>query len=307
MKDYYKILGVNENATAAQIKTAYRNLAKKHHPDKGGDENKFKEITEAFETLGNETARQKYDVRRKTPETSEQSFSSDFGRADFIDGFGTSFRDRWFKDFEKSNRSVENLNIYIRKEVPLADLMKGVSFEIPYSRTIVSDVGIGSISNESITIKVNLRENWQPINILNNNGEQTYYIRFIAKGMGEEQVSMNVKYAGDALIDIVFKTDDTLWMEPDGTVYHVVPCNLVDLLLKEPIFVDTCVGEKFKVKSYDSSNLSRIKFTIYNKGIKMPNDVVSNYVFIVQPRDLNTKNITESELETLKTILKKCR
>ncbi|MFA6536914.1 MAG: molecular chaperone DnaJ [Patescibacteria group bacterium] len=61
-KDYYKILGVEKNAGEEEIKSAFRKLAHKHHPDKeGGDEAKFKEINEAYQVLGNKEKRQKYE------------------------------------------------------------------------------------------------------------------------------------------------------------------------------------------------------------------------------------------------------
>ena len=60
-KDYYSILGVSKDAKADEIKTAFRKLAHKHHPDKGGDANKFKEINEAYQVLGNEQKRKQYD------------------------------------------------------------------------------------------------------------------------------------------------------------------------------------------------------------------------------------------------------
>jgi DnaJ homolog subfamily A member 2 len=58
---YYKILNVKKSASEAEIKKAYRNLALKNHPDKGGDPEKFKEISEAYETLSNPEKRKKYD------------------------------------------------------------------------------------------------------------------------------------------------------------------------------------------------------------------------------------------------------
>lgn len=60
-KDYYKDLGVEKNASADEIKTAFRKKAHEHHPDKGGDEAKFKEINEAYQVLGNTEKRKQYD------------------------------------------------------------------------------------------------------------------------------------------------------------------------------------------------------------------------------------------------------
>ena len=61
-KNYYDVLGVDRNASQDDIKKAYRNLSKKYHPDKtGGDDSKFKEINEAYDTLGDEAKRRQYD------------------------------------------------------------------------------------------------------------------------------------------------------------------------------------------------------------------------------------------------------
>lgn len=61
-RDYYEILGINKDASADEIKKAFRKLAVKHHPDKeGGDEAKFKEASEAYEVLKDSTKRQRYD------------------------------------------------------------------------------------------------------------------------------------------------------------------------------------------------------------------------------------------------------
>lgn len=79
MKDYYQILGVKRDASPEEIKKAYYKLAHKYHPDKGGDEKKFKEINEAYQVLSNEEKRKQYD-------RFGQVFEGGFGTQD--NGFG---------------------------------------------------------------------------------------------------------------------------------------------------------------------------------------------------------------------------
>ena len=71
LKDYYDILGVGENATGDEIKKAYRKLAQKHHPDKNPDrpqeEERFKEIQEAYAVLSDPDGRKQYDARHTHP------------------------------------------------------------------------------------------------------------------------------------------------------------------------------------------------------------------------------------------------
>ncbi|MDO8470511.1 MAG: molecular chaperone DnaJ [bacterium] len=61
MKDYYKTLGITKTATVEDVKKAYRKLAHKYHPDKGGDALKFKEVSEAYQILSNKDKRAQYD------------------------------------------------------------------------------------------------------------------------------------------------------------------------------------------------------------------------------------------------------
>lgn len=61
MKDYYSILGVNRKASDSEIKKAYRKLASQHHPDRGGDPDKFKEVQEAYDVLSDLKTRSEYD------------------------------------------------------------------------------------------------------------------------------------------------------------------------------------------------------------------------------------------------------
>lgn len=82
-KNYYDTLGVEKKATPEDIKKAFRKLAQKHHPDKGGDEAVFKEITEAYATLSDEKRRREYDAYG-------QSFGGGQGQGGGFGGFDPS-------------------------------------------------------------------------------------------------------------------------------------------------------------------------------------------------------------------------
>jgi molecular chaperone DnaJ len=60
-RDYYEVLGINKDASADEIKKAFRKQAIEHHPDRGGDEEKFKELNEAYEVLKDTEKRKRYD------------------------------------------------------------------------------------------------------------------------------------------------------------------------------------------------------------------------------------------------------
>jgi molecular chaperone DnaJ len=105
-RDYYEVLGVGKNASPDEIKKAYRRLAVQHHPDRGGDEAKFREASEAYEVLKDESKRKRYDQFGHAGVGSSaasdgnpfggfgggaQDFSFDFGDLGLGDIFGSFF------------------------------------------------------------------------------------------------------------------------------------------------------------------------------------------------------------------------
>ncbi|MFA6215258.1 MAG: molecular chaperone DnaJ [Patescibacteria group bacterium] len=86
-KDYYQTLGVSKNSSPEEIKKAYYKMAHQHHPHKGGDETKMKEINEAYGVLGNPEKKSQYDQYGQTFEQAKsQGGFRDY--SDFAQGFG---------------------------------------------------------------------------------------------------------------------------------------------------------------------------------------------------------------------------
>ena len=97
-RDFYDVLGINKSSSPEQIKTAYRKLAVKHHPDKNpgnkASEDKFKEASEAYGILSDQEKKQNYDnFGHAAFEGSGGRQSGGFGGADFSDIFEDFFGD----------------------------------------------------------------------------------------------------------------------------------------------------------------------------------------------------------------------
>lgn len=105
-KDYYKILGVGTDADLKAIKTAYRKLARKYHPDVSAETDaaeRFKEVAEAYEVLGDEKKRAEYDEIRKYGGRQRSAGAGGFGGADGFRGTRDgSFQEEDFSDFFSS-------------------------------------------------------------------------------------------------------------------------------------------------------------------------------------------------------------
>jgi len=159
-KDYYRILGVSRNATQEEIKSAFRKLALKYHPDRNPGnkeaEAKFKEINEAYEVLSDPEKRRIYDSYGE--EGLRGRFGSDFGGGfegfrSFDDIFDDVF-ESFFGDvgggFRKKRRKGEDLKYDI--EVSLEDSFYGNKIDFEYERNVLCEKchGSGAASESDI-------------------------------------------------------------------------------------------------------------------------------------------------------------
>jgi len=157
MQDYYQTLGVEQNATPEQIKKAYRSLANKHHPDKGGDQAKFKDISVAYDTLSDPQKKAEYDqMRMGGPQVrfntgNFQDFADIFGGG--FDPFGN--RAGPFGDIF-GRRVARNRDLNIQCQVSLLDSYLGKQLEANYhlpsgrTQTVVINIPPGINHGETI-------------------------------------------------------------------------------------------------------------------------------------------------------------
>ncbi len=158
--DFYKILGVEKNASDDEIKKAYRKLAMEHHPDRNKDdkkaEEKFKEVSEAYETLKDPDKRAAYDRFGKggNPFGGGGGFNaSDFGGGG---GFGSAFSDIFEDMFGqmgggrggggRSNGPLRGSDVQFTLEISLDDAFKGkdAKMKIPTVETCDQCKGSGA-------------------------------------------------------------------------------------------------------------------------------------------------------------------
>jgi molecular chaperone DnaJ len=134
MKDYYKILEVEENSTDEEIKKSYRTLSKKYHPDvnPNGTE-KFKEINEAYEILGDKQKRNNYNNSKNNP----------YANTPFQDIFNSMFGGSP-ADFVKQHRTKSAPDKLIKVQISPIDSYKGIEKVIYYMKDTHCNVCVGS-------------------------------------------------------------------------------------------------------------------------------------------------------------------
>jgi len=170
MKNYYDILGVNEQSTSADITKAFKDLAKQHHPDRGGTQEKFQEINEAHDTLKSSQKRHDYDSMRKFgggtggaqhPFFNEDIFGDIFsgfgqgGDMDFNGRFNFTGRngdERTFRNVRQGNRSV-NVRMAISIKEAMTSDEKTISYKLPSGREEFATVKIPAGVQHGVTFK----------------------------------------------------------------------------------------------------------------------------------------------------------
>lgn len=174
-KDYYKVLGINKKASKAEVKKAFRSAAKTHHPDKGGDPEKFKEINEAYEVLSDDNKRQQYDTFGSTGPgmggaQGFSGFSSGFGSAngqthhmnfeDLGDIFGSFFGGGGFAGGQQwANRPRRGSDLEVEAELSFEEAINGAKRKFRSSfgekKTIEIDVPPGLGHGDTLRMRGN--------------------------------------------------------------------------------------------------------------------------------------------------------
>lgn len=147
MNNPYSTLGVSRDADAGTIKRAYKEKAKEHHPDRGGDANKFSEISNAYDTLKDPEKRAYYDA---TGSTNQQQ-----GFAHHRQGFGGfgGFEDIFEQMFRQNHRQQQEarINIGISLKDSIAGGKRVIGVQTPQGNSNVEiDIPRGIVHGESV-------------------------------------------------------------------------------------------------------------------------------------------------------------
>lgn len=218
--DYYSTLGLKRGATEAEIKKAYRSMAMKHHPDRGGDEKKFKEIEEAYRTLSDPQKKQMFDMgvdpnNQRGPgghNFHQGPFEFHFGANNWNDFFGNGFG---FPHRQQRNRTV-NIVVELSLEEVLSGKILDAEISIPG--------GIKKIINVNIPSGIE-------------DGQQIRY-----QGLGDN--SINGLPPGDLIVNI--RVINNTEFRRDGD----------NLLIEKDISIwDAILGCKLDIKTIDGKNL----------------------------------------------------
>ena len=236
--NFYDVLGVSRDASQDDIKRAFRKLAAKYHPDAGGDEEKFKEVSEAYTTLSDETKRKEYDQLLAFGGIPGQGFGGQRGYAQSVD-WGDIFDnirsgDGAFGGFDfssifggaagASSRPSRGSDLTVTLDVTADEAFVGTSRRVTYK---VPSTG----EEQTITVKV-------PAGAVNG-GKLRY------KGRGEYGAS------GGARGDLVVTTrvaEDPLFKRDGADVRMELPISMFEAALGAQIDVPTPDGTTVRLK-----------------------------------------------------------
>ncbi len=168
-RDFYEVLGVSKNATADEIKKAYRKVAMKYHPDKNPDdkeaEAKFKEAAEAYEVLSDEDKKSKYDRYGHDGLKGMGGFgggaSGGMNMDDIFSNFGDIFGDDVFGSFfggargagRTRTRGVRGSDLRIKLSLTYKEMAEGVTKKIKVKKYVPCETCNGSGAKDSKSIK----------------------------------------------------------------------------------------------------------------------------------------------------------
>ena len=262
-KDYYKVLGVESDADAATIKTAYRKLARKYHPDvnsEAGAEDKFKEIAEAYQVLKDPKLRADFDDLKKYGQRADGSFQPPPGwqgssrsqggfqqggfEGDFSDFFSSAFGGQGFG--QRQPRGVRGQDVEIKLSVRLEDTLEVNEQTVSY--TLPSADGQGIKKNLKVKIPQGVTD-----------GEK---IRLTGQGHtgrnggGAGDLYLNIHVAKHALFevngqDVELTMPITPWEAALGTKI-TIPTLSGKISLTVP--ANTSSGKKFRIKGKGLKN-----------------------------------------------------
>ena len=213
MSEFYNILGVAKTATQDEIKKAYRKLASKHHPDKGGDTATFQKIQTAYDTLGDEQRRGEYD----NPQSQFRFDTSNMG------GFEDLFSQFGFGGMPRQRQQPrQNRHINIQTRVTLSEVLNG--------KDVIGSIQLPSGREQNIQLKI-------PRGV--KTGDSIRY-----QNMGDDSVPNLPR--GDLIVQVVELPDRTF--RRDGANLFVdYTINTFDAMLGTSILVDTIANSRLDI------------------------------------------------------------
>lgn len=274
MKDYYKTLDLQENASEDDIRKAYKRLAMQHHPDRGGDQTRFQEIQEAYSTLSDPEKRAQWEQQKQFANHGNFGFSFNFG-PDINDIFGQFHGHPFFG--QGFRQQQKNRDIRVTIDLDLASTLSDQ----------VKHIDIQTNQSAKRTVQVNI-----PRGVHNN-----LQMRF--PGHGDQSIP-NIP-AGDLYVDFRIHVPHDTRID-SLNVIKKVKLNCVDAVIGCNIDVDTIDHKTFSI-TIPSSTQHGTTFRIPQQGLYDLNHPIRGDL-LVEILLETPSSITQHQFDKLKNLIK---
>jgi DnaJ-class molecular chaperone len=259
--DYYSILGIARNASPEQIKKAYKKASMQHHPDRGGNQDEFVKVQQAYEILSNSDKRSAYD--NPHPQGfGPNGFQGTGGFEEAMRQANAQYGNMFGQGFAQQRQTPRNRDITVQANISLKDVLTGKNLIIQYQ------LHTGELETVTVDVPAGAKH-----------GDTIQY-----EGLGDKG---HTRYPRGNLNVRIKVSKNRHWARDNDNLFTKSLVNIFDLLLGCVIIITTLDGKRLEIKIPQGTKPGA-KFSIPGYGLPSMHTRQRGILFVEIETDMPT-------------------